>query len=50
MGYTPSYAEPYVWIWPAVKPNIFEYYEYILCYIDDVLCISSDTGKYINSI
>ena len=29
IGYKPSYADPDVWICPAVKPNIFEYHEYI---------------------
>ena len=40
MGYRPTYADPDVWLRPAVKPDGFEYYEYILCYVDDVLCIS----------
>jgi hypothetical protein len=31
MGYVPSYTDPDVWIRPAVKPDGFEYYEYILC-------------------
>ena len=31
LGYTPSKADPAVWMRPAVKPNDFEYYEYILC-------------------
>ena len=25
---------------PAVKSNGFKYWEYVLCYVDDVLCIS----------
>ena len=36
--------DPDVWYWPALKPNGFEYYEYILCYVDDILCISHDPG------
>jgi hypothetical protein len=40
MGYRPSYADPDVWLQLAVKPDGFEYYEYILCYVDNVLCIS----------
>jgi hypothetical protein len=31
MGYKPSYADPDVWLRPAVKPDGFKYYEYILC-------------------
>ena len=43
MGYNPRYAHPYVWIWPELNPNVFEYYEYILCYVDDVVFVSADT-------
>ena len=25
---------------PALKPNGFEYYEYVICYVDDILSIS----------
>jgi hypothetical protein len=42
MGYKPSYADPDVWMRPAVKSDGFEYYELILCYVDDVLSISHD--------
>ena len=37
-------ADPDLWYRPAVKPNGFEYYDYILCYVDDILCISHDPG------
>ena len=40
IGYTPSKADPYVWLRPAVKPDRSEYYEMVLCYVDDVLAIS----------
>ena len=42
IGYKPTWADPDVWLRPAVKPDGFEYYEYTLCYIDDVLCLSHD--------
>jgi hypothetical protein len=45
MDYKPSYADPDVWLQPAVKPDDFKYYEYILCYVDDVLSISADPKK-----
>ena len=32
-----------VWYRPAVKPNGFEYYEYVLIFVDDILNISHDT-------
>jgi hypothetical protein len=41
LGYKSSYADPDVWMRPAVKKNGDEYYEYVLCYVDDVLCISA---------
>ena len=40
LGYKPSFADPDVWIRPAVKPDGFKYWEYVLCYVDDILAIS----------
>ena len=40
MGFVPTRADPDVWHRPAVKEDGFEYYEYILCYVDDILAIS----------
>ena len=31
-----------MWLRPAVKANGFEYYEMVLCYVDDILSISHD--------
>ncbi|KAI2506217.1 Reverse transcriptase (RNA-dependent DNA polymerase) [Fragilaria crotonensis] len=43
LSYTPSRADPDVWIRPAVKPDGFKYYyEMVLVYVDDILCISHD--------
>ena len=39
INYRPSRADPGVGIIPAVKGDGFKYYEYNLCYLDDVLCI-----------
>ena len=50
IGYTPSKADPDVWLRPAVKPDGFEYYEMILCYVDDVLSISHDAMKTLKGI
>ena len=40
LGYTPSKADPDVWLRPAVKPcglHGFEYYEMVLVYdVDDI--------------
>jgi hypothetical protein len=40
MNFKPSLADPDVWYKPACKENGFEYYEYILVYVDDILAIS----------
>ena len=40
LGYKPSYADPDVWMRPAIKENGFQYWEYMLCYVDDLLVIS----------
>ena len=40
IGYTPSKSDPDVWLSPAVKPYGAEYYEMLLCCVNDVLAIS----------
>ncbi len=48
MGYSSSLADPDVWFKEACKPDGFEYYAYILVYVDDILVIShnpEDTMK-----
>jgi len=42
MGFTPCEADPDVWMRLAQKPDGTLYYEYVLCYVDDVLIISMD--------
>ena len=39
-GFVSTKGDPDVWMRPAVKPNGFKYYEYVLCYVDDILAIS----------
>ena len=43
LKYRPSKSDPDIHMWPAVKENGFEYYEYVLTYVHDVLCISHDS-------
>ena len=50
MGFIPTRADPDVWRRPAVKPDGFEYYEYILCYVDDLLAISHDAQKVLKCV
>jgi len=40
MNFTPSKADPDVWFRAAAKPDGFEYYEYMIVYVDDVPAIS----------
>ena len=39
IGYTPSKAEPDVWMIPAIKSDGAAYLKYALVYVDDVLVI-----------
>ena len=40
MGFDSCKADPDLWLRPAVKADGEHYYEYVLCYVDDVLAIS----------
>ena len=40
IGFVPTCTDPDIWHRPAVKEDGFEYYEYVLCYVDDILAIS----------
>jgi hypothetical protein len=42
LGYTSSLADPDVWYRPESKPDGFEYYGYVLVYVDDILVISAN--------
>ena len=50
IGYHPSKADSYVWMRPAIKKNGFKYWEYILCYVDDILVISDNPMQTMNNI
>ncbi len=40
MGYTSSLADPDVWYKAECKPDGFEYYSYVLVYVDDILVVA----------
>ena len=42
IGYVQTKADSDVWLRPAVKADGFEYYEVVLCCVDDVLSVSAD--------
>ena len=50
IGFKSSVADPDVWMRPAAKPNGERYYEYILCYVDDLLCISHEAARPMKDI
>lgn len=50
LGYRPSLADPDVWMRPAMKDDGFKYWEYVLCYVDDVLSISHQPEKTLKGI
>lgn len=47
-GFASCYADPDVWMRKACKPDGTKYWEYILCYVDDVLVISHDPKSIMN--
>jgi hypothetical protein len=49
-GFRSSQADPDVWLKPACKPSGEKYYEYALCYVDDVLAISVSPDGIMKSI
>jgi hypothetical protein len=50
MNYRPSLADPDVWLRAATKPCGFEYYEMVLCYVDDVMVVGHEPGRTIDGI
>ena len=50
IGFKPTKADPDVWIRPAVKLGGTEYYEYIMCYVDDILSVSHDAKSILQSL
>jgi hypothetical protein len=51
MGYISCKAFPDLWYKAETRPvNNFRYYAYILCYVDDILCVRHDHMPVLNSI
>ena len=50
LGFVPTRADPDVWRRPAVKPDGFEYYELILCYVDDLLAMSHAATEVLGTV
>ncbi len=51
MRYTSCKADPDLWLKAVTRPeNNMGYYTYILCYVDDILCIQHDPMSVMNEI
>jgi hypothetical protein len=50
MGFKSCKADPDIWMKPASKVNGFEYYEYILTYVDDCLVVSHEPKRIISTL
>jgi hypothetical protein len=51
MGYTSFKADPDLWYKAEIRPvDNFRYYAYILCYVDDILCIHHDPVSVLDLI
>ena len=50
MNFKPTKGNPDVWIRPETKADGFEYYEMVLVYVDDILCISDDPKATVTRI
>jgi hypothetical protein len=50
LNFKPCEADPDVWMRMATKENGFEYYEYALCYVDDIMFISGKVDKVIKEL
>jgi hypothetical protein len=49
MGFHSSLADPDVWYKAAVKPDGYEYYAYVLIYVDDILVMSHKPSDIMNT-
>ena len=50
LGFHSSLADPDVYLRSAIAPNGKKYYEYVMTYVDDVLCISKDPKTIVEGI
>jgi len=51
MGYSSCKANPDLWLKAVTRPDDnVRYYAYILCYVDDILCIHHDPMSVMNEI
>jgi hypothetical protein len=49
LDFTPYPADPDIWMQPAIKSDGAEYYEYILLYTDDALCVGENAENVLRN-
>ena len=49
LGFTSCQADPDIWMRPAQKDDGSEYWEYVLLYVDDALCISMNSENFLRN-
>ncbi len=50
LGFVGSKADPDVWMRKGWKSNGFEYWEYTLCYVDDILVLSHQPKQVMDAV
>ena len=50
LGFRSFQADPDVWMRPAIKENGEEYYEYLIYYVDNILCISKNATRVLEDM
>jgi len=50
LGYKSSYSDADIWYRAATKAHGFNYYEYVLVYVDDILTISHQPAETMNAL
>jgi len=50
LGYKSSYADLDVWYRAATMADGFNYYEYVLVYVDDILTISHQPAEMMDAL
>lgn len=50
MGHVPTNSNPDIWIRPAVKTNGLNYYELVLCYVNDVQAMSVNPAEMLEGL
>ena len=51
LGYTPSKSYPESWLKPETRQEgKVQYYSYLLCYVDDILCINHNADSVVSQL